>query len=70
MSKAAHVAPEAQHTLLVRGQVRGVGFRPFIYRLARDLDLTGTVRNDPGGVTIEAQGPISTLDLFRARIPS
>ena len=40
----------------VRGIVQGVGFRPFVYRLARDLALDGWVRNDAAGVTIEVQG--------------
>ena len=42
--------------LEVRGIVQGVGFRPFVYRLARELALDGWVRNDAAGVTIEVQG--------------
>ncbi len=42
--------------LEVRGIVQGVGFRPFVYRLARDLALDGWVRNDAAGVTIEVEG--------------
>ena len=40
----------------VRGVVQGVGFRPFIHRLARDYQLTGWVLNDTAGVLIHAQG--------------
>jgi len=42
--------------LEVRGIVQGVGFRPFVYRLARELALDGWVRNDAGGVVIEVEG--------------
>ncbi|MFG0252938.1 MAG: carbamoyltransferase HypF, partial [Phycisphaerales bacterium JB038] len=52
------------------GQVQGVGFRPFIYRLATEMGLSGTVRNDPTGVTVEAAGPAETLEAFAARIRS
>lgn len=40
----------------VRGLVQGVGFRPFVYGLARRLDLSGWVLNDADGVLLEAQG--------------
>ncbi|MBI4742265.1 MAG: carbamoyltransferase HypF [Betaproteobacteria bacterium] len=40
----------------VSGVVQGVGFRPFVWRLARELDLAGWVRNDAQGVEIEARG--------------
>ncbi len=52
----------------VRGQVQGVGFRPFVYRLARELGLSGWVRNDAAGVELEVQG--SALDVFLARLQS
>ncbi|MDQ3637508.1 MAG: carbamoyltransferase HypF, partial [Actinomycetota bacterium] len=48
----------------VRGIVQGVGFRPFIYALARRRGLTGLVRNDAEGVHIEAEGPLEELELF------
>ena len=40
----------------VSGQVQGVGFRPFVYRLAQELGLTGWVRNDSEGVEIAVEG--------------
>lgn len=52
----------------VRGQVQGVGFRPFVYRLARELGLSGWVRNDASGVELEVQG--NGLDAFLARLQS
>lgn len=48
----------------VAGTVQGVGFRPFVYRLARSLDLEGFVRNDSSGVTIELQGEGVAIDRF------
>jgi hydrogenase maturation protein HypF len=46
----------ARARIEVRGIVQGVGFRPFVYRLASALELDGWVRNDGAGVTIEVQG--------------
>ena len=43
--------------LTVRGQVQGVGFRPYVYRLAREMNLAGHVSNDASGALIEVQGP-------------
>ncbi len=48
----------------VRGIVQGVGFRPFVYALARRRGLAGLVRNDAEGVHIEAEGPPEELELF------
>lgn len=52
----------------VQGTVQGVGFRPWVYRVARDRGLTGRVRNDPQGVTIEAFGSEEALDGLLAEI--
>lgn len=54
--------------LEVRGAVQGVGFRPFVYRLARELALAGWVRNDSHGVEIEVEGPRARLESFLARL--
>ncbi|HUL75157.1 MAG TPA: carbamoyltransferase HypF [Vicinamibacterales bacterium] len=54
--------------LVVRGAVQGVGFRPFVYRLARTLDLDGWVRNAPQGVFIEVEGPHDRLEGFLERL--
>lgn len=52
----------------VRGVVQGVGFRPFVYSLAKKLRLTGWVLNSPQGVQIEAEGPQSGLEDFLVRL--
>lgn len=54
----------------VSGAVQGVGFRPFVYRLARRLHLTGTVRNSAEGVFIEAQGTEDILRSFLSALTS
>lgn len=41
----------------IRGQVQGVGFRPFVWQVARAHGITGEVLNDPEGVLIFASGP-------------
>lgn len=50
--------------ITVRGNVQGVGFRPFIYRLARQYAITGSVANSPAGVAIIAQGVDPALNRF------
>ena len=52
----------------IRGIVQGVGFRPWIYRLATEEGLAGHVRNDATGVTIEAFGSGEALDAFMRRL--
>ena len=48
----------------VRGIVQGVGFRPFVYALARRHGLSGMVRNDAEGVRIEVEGAHEELERF------
>ena len=48
----------------VTGVVQGVGFRPFVYTAAHDLELSGFVCNDTAGVVIEAQGDFVAVELF------
>ncbi len=59
-----------RHALRVRGAVQGVGFRPFVYRIALEEGLQGWVLNDAEGVLIEAQGPADALDRFAKRLRS
>jgi len=51
-------------SIVIRGAVQGVGFRPFVYRLATDMQLTGWVSNSPQGVFIEVEGTPVALDSF------
>ncbi|HBO96430.1 MAG TPA: carbamoyltransferase HypF, partial [Candidatus Omnitrophica bacterium] len=51
-----------------RGAVQGVGFRPFVWRLARELRLAGWVKNTAQGVLIEVEGGRENLDEFLSRL--
>ena len=54
--------------VIIRGAVQGVGFRPFIYRLATEMTLTGWVSNTVAGVFIEVQAPLEVLKSFLLRV--
>lgn len=54
--------------IVIRGAVQGVGFRPFIYRLAVEMNLTGWIINSSQGVFIEAEGKKESLENFILRI--
>jgi hydrogenase maturation protein HypF len=54
--------------LAIYGLVQGVGFRPFVYRLAEELELSGWVRNSSGGVVIEVEGSGEKVSCFVERI--
>ncbi len=62
------VPTRERREISVRGIVQGVGFRPFVYALARRHGLSGLVRNDAEGVHIEAEGPPEELELFLREI--
>ena len=48
---------DVRHQIEVAGIVQGVGFRPYVYRLATERHLVGNISNTTCGVTIEVQGP-------------
>jgi hydrogenase maturation protein HypF len=54
----------------VRGQVQGVGFRPFVHRLATGMALGGWVRNAGAGVELEIEGPCAEVERFMLRLRS
>jgi hydrogenase maturation protein HypF len=54
--------------ITIHGAVQGVGFRPFVYRLATDMQLHGRVFNSSEGAVIEVEGAKNTLDQFLFRL--
>jgi hydrogenase maturation protein HypF len=65
MSTAGH----RRLRLQMEGLVQGVGFRPFVHRLASALELAGWVENTAAGVCLELEGPAAALEAFLARLP-
>lgn len=62
-------APRQRLRLRIEGLVQGVGFRPFVHRLASSLELAGWVENTPAGVCLELEGTPAALDAFLERLP-
>ncbi len=54
--------------ITLRGAVQGVGFRPFVYRLATELSLAGWVLNSSSGLVVEVEGPPEQVTLFEQRL--
>ena len=55
--------------IAVEGVVQGVGFRPYVHRLAAANSLRGFVRNHPGGVHIDVEGDAAGVDEFCRLLP-
>lgn len=60
--------PVIGRRIVVRGTVQGVGFRPWVFRIANELGIGGRVENGPSGVSIEAFAAPATLDEFERRL--
>ncbi len=58
----------SRRKLSLTGTVQGVGFRPFVFRLAQELGLAGVVRNTAGGVIIEVEGEQAKIEEFARRV--
>ena len=58
------------YTIHVTGIVQGIGFRPFVSKLAHELGIVGTVRNDTTGVEIHIQGTDEACQAFVERLQS
>ena len=72
-SWSGELAPAAARSRVrarVEGTVQGVGFRPYVFRLARELRLGGYVLNDERGVLVEVEGDALAVDRFLARLPA
>jgi hydrogenase maturation protein HypF len=61
-------SPASRLRIVVRGAVQGVGFRPFVFRLATGLQLAGWVNNSPQGVFIEVEGARPALEQLLLRL--
>ena len=67
LSETAATA-RARRRIVVHGVVQGVGFRPFVYALARSLDLSGCVWNAGDGVVVEVEGESAAVASFDRRL--
>jgi hydrogenase maturation protein HypF len=68
MSRPDRADTVVRQHFTVTGVVQGVGFRPFVYRLARELALAGFVGNDSGAVFLEVQGSAVRVSEFARRL--
>ena len=67
---AAERGATVRRGLEVRGLVQGVGFRPYVARLAAELGVTGWCRNDATCVVVEVEGPAAVVAEFERRLPA
>ncbi|MGA1839176.1 MAG: carbamoyltransferase HypF [bacterium] len=64
MDRTLHRDMHIRKRICIKGVVQGIGFRPFIYRLANEKDLKGVVFNTEQGITIEVEGEENNIDQF------
>jgi hydrogenase maturation protein HypF len=69
MSTQTQTATVIRRRIQITGVVQGVGFRPYVYRLARECGVAGQVLNDSAGVDIEVQGSTASVSSFIERLP-
>jgi len=62
------IVEDVRLKVVIHGAVQGVGFRPFVYRLAAEMDLRGWVLNSSQGVFIEVEGDRTVLEEFLLRL--
>jgi hydrogenase maturation protein HypF len=68
MSVVTVRSDQVRHRIRVAGVVQGVGFRPYVHRLASELGLAGHVGNDAAGVVIEVEGAPGAVERFEGRL--
>jgi hydrogenase maturation protein HypF len=68
LSAVADTGTKRRSRVRVEGTVQGVGFRPYVYRIAHELGLGGYVLNDARGVLLEVEGSGSAVERFLARL--
>ncbi len=70
MAQGDRAAQTVRYRITVRGTVQGVGYRPFIYNLARSCGISGSVQNAGRGVIVEAEGPPAAVHRFLEQVRS
>ncbi len=68
-SRGPHAGSKTQRRLRITGIVQGVGFRPYVWHLAKELNLAGWVRNDAAGVEVLVEGDAEAIETFTRRLP-
>ncbi len=69
-AKSGKQNKQARKHIEVNGIVQGVGFRPFVFNLARSFHLTGFVTNTSNGVIVEVEGPEKSIERFLEALPA